>query len=472
MLTRKNRSIFKACLFAFLFTMPFHFALAQENSNLRLSEAIDLGTKNYQSLQAKQNYLNAASQLVKDAKTQYLPNLIASMQQSYGSINGQFGPSLAYGGYGVASAGPVSKSQNWDAAFGALYLVNMNWEVFTFGRIKSKLKVANASLKKDSADLLQEKFIHSVKVSGAYLNLLIAQKNVKNAEVNLQRALNIQQAVIVRTKAGLSAGVDSLSARAEISKAKLILLEAKNNEDLGLSQFAQLLNLSKSSFNLDTTFLSKLPLEFSTSMPMEQNPQVQYFHQRIEESNSITNYLKKSILPSINLFGIYQTRGSGFDSNYNASNNFSYSSNYFDGISPTRSNYVVGVAFAWNFLSPTKIKYQVNSQKYITEAYQNEYDQVSTQLKSQLALADQRIANSLQAISEVPTQYKAAEGAYLQKTVLYKNGLISIVDLQQSLYALSRAEADLSIAYINVWQALLLKAAASGDFDLFRKQLQ
>ena len=62
--------------------------------------------------------------------------------------------------------------------------------------------------------------------------------------------------------------------------------------------------------------------------------------------------------------------------------------------------------------------------------------------------------------------------AYVQKSVLYKNGLANIVDVQQALYNLNRAETDRSVAYINVWQALLLKAAASGDFDLFLKQVK
>jgi len=89
-----------------------------------------------------------------------------------------------------------------------------------------------------------------------------------------------------------------------------------------------------------------------------------------------------------------------------------------------------------------------------------------------LVLADQRIANSMQSVAEVPVQYKAASDAYLQKSVLYKNGLTNIVDVQQAQYALNRAEADLNVAYINVWQSLLLKAAASGDFDLFVKQVK
>ncbi|HSC39759.1 MAG TPA: hypothetical protein VLD19_17865, partial [Chitinophagaceae bacterium] len=87
-------------------------------------------------------------------------------------------------------------------------------------------------------------------------------------------------------------------------------------------------------------------------------------------------------------------------------------------------------------------------------------------------LSDQRIANSLQSVQEVPLQYKAAADAYNQKSVLYKNGLTNIIDLQQALYALNKAETDNSVAYVNVWQALLLKAAASGDFDLFIRQVR
>ena len=97
---------------------------------------------------------------------------------------------------------------------------------------------------------------------------------------------------------------------------------------------------------------------------------------------------------------------------------------------------------------------------------------VSTRLKDQLLLADQQIENSLKSVQEAPLQLKAATDAYQQKTVLYKNGLANIVDVQQALFTLNRAQTDISVAYINTWQALLLKAAASGDFDLFIKQVQ
>ena len=55
----------------------------------------------------------------------------------------------------------------------------------------------------------------------------------------------------------------------------------------------------------------------------------------------------------------------------------------------------------------------------------------------------------------------------LTKNPPYKNGLTNIVDLTQALYDLNRAEVDNYIAVNNVWQALLYKAAATGDFGIF-----
>jgi outer membrane protein TolC len=128
---------------------------------------------------------------------------------------------------------------------------------------------------------------------------------------------------------------------------------------------------------------------------------------------------------------------------------------------------VAGVSIFWNLVSPLKIRGQVKSQQFIALAYQEEYNQVSTLLQDQVILADQRMQNMLEGVREVPSQFQAARDAYIQKSTLYKNGLTTIVDLQQALFALNRAETDLGVAYVNVWQALLQKAASSGDFELF-----
>ncbi|HEY4874157.1 MAG TPA: TolC family protein, partial [Puia sp.] len=377
-------------------------AVAQQKQ-LDLSDAVKIGLNNYQSIQAKRNYVNASAALVQNAKNQYLPDVTASIQQAYGTVNGQYGVYSSYAGTStIASSGPLYTNQNWNAAFGSIYLINTNWEFISFGRFQSKVDVANKQLLLDSANLTQEKFVQSVKIAGAYLNLLIAQRFVQNAKANVDRADYVDKTVIARTKSGLNPGVDSSIANSDLSAAKLALIQSINNEQQLRNQLCQLINIVPDVLILDTTYFANQPADFNTNFVVANNPQVQFYKSRIDYSFITEKYLQKSINPGLNLFGTFQGKGSGFDYNYTPLLDANYSKSYFDGINPSRYNYLVGLGIGWNIISPAKIKQQVRAQQFVTAAYQNEYDLISTQLKDQLLLSDQQIENSISSIKEVP----------------------------------------------------------------------
>ena len=447
-------------------------ARAQEPISISLVDAIEKGIKSYPALKAKQNYVDAAHALIRNTRNEYLPNVITSLQQSYGTVNTQFGPQAAVGVLGVASSGPIANQQNWNAAFGSSYIISTNWEVFTFGRLKSRVCLSDAQAQRDLADLDQERFLHQVRIAGSYLNLLIARQLVESGRSNLKRSETIQQTVRARTLSGLNPGVDSSLANAEVSRSRLSLIEFSTNEQTIERQLAELLGIhpDEKVSPEDTSFFSKLPEQLYMDTEVDENPQIKFYQSRIAFANAVTKMTGKSILPGITLFGIYQARASGFNNTYNSESGNGYSGRYLDGINPSRYNYVAGVSLTWNLISPLKVRQQVKAQQFLAAGAENEYEQLSRQLEHQLILSEQRIKNTVESAMEVPVQYKAAADAYLQKSVLYKNGLTTIVDLQQALDALNRAEIDKRVAYINVWQALLFKAAASGDFDLFIDQ--
>src|SRR5687768_17255199 len=122
---------------------------------LTMQEALELGVKNYGSLKSKSFQVQSSQYALSQVKREYLPNVVLSAQQVYGTVNGQNGPLYGFGGFGVASSGLPLAEQNWNAAFGALYLANINWEVFTFGRARGRVEVANASLDVAESDLAQ-----------------------------------------------------------------------------------------------------------------------------------------------------------------------------------------------------------------------------------------------------------------------------------------------------------------------------
>lgn len=461
----------KHTVLGLLFILPVLFtgtAYAQQKV-LTMPEAMQMALANYGTLRAKANYVNASKASVTGTRREYLPDFSLSAQQDYGTINGQSGPLYGYRGLSVSSGGPALASQSWATAFGALYLANINWDFYSFGKVRERIKIAELTLQRDEDDLEQEKFEHQVRVAAAYLNLLAAQRFIRSWENNLQRASALGTIVVARTKNGLNAGVDSSLSNAEISSAKIALVRARDAEQEQENALAQLLGTESQTFVLDTLFLSRIPASIGDEAHAggQVHPVLQYYRRLVDLSNLQEKYYRTFNYPTFSIFGVMQSRGSGFGYNYGTQNPKAYSKKYWEGINPNRSNYLAGIGMIWNLTTPLRIRQQTAAQRFTSLALQNDYDQVALELHNQLILANNKIANAMENYREAPIQIKAAGDAYTQKSVLYKNGLSNIVDVTQALYTLNRAETDRDIAYNNVWQALLLKAAASGDFGLF-----
>lgn len=449
---------------------------AGAQSYLTLRQAIEKGVDNYQSIAAGRNYAAASRETAKNVKTnQYLPTLIAGIQADYGTVNSIYGATTGLGANNVLTAnaaGPSAAKQNWNAAFGSLYLASVNWDAFTFGRRQTTIKSANAAVRSDSAALQQQIFVHSIRIAGAYFNLLTAERLYKDAQDNLQMAIWVQTTVRARALSGMSAGVDSSMANAAVANARILASTALDAAQGHQNELNQYFNEQSATYILDTSFLATIPLALGMDQKdVSSNPQLQYYGLRTDQSRLRIDSIRKSIMPAISLFGIFQSRGSGFKNSYNPADGSGYSSSIGDGFNPVRNNYLGGLSFSWNLANPWKIKHQMLAQELYTNAYQNEYELLNNQLSNQLTLANQRIENALQRYREVPIELKAAQEAFTQKSVMYKNGLANIVDLQQAQYQLFRAHTDVSVAYANVWEALLLKVASNGNLALLTDQV-
>ncbi|WP_281228621.1 TolC family protein [Flavobacterium aquiphilum] len=444
------------------------FATVGYSQTLTLKEAIKTGLENFGSIKAKNNYANASRETLKQAHRDYLPNLSLSAQQDYGTVNGQNGPLYGFNGLGTASSGPTLAEQNWNAAFGALYLANVNWDFFTFGKIQEKINLAKIDVQSKETDLKQEQFQQEIKISSAYLNLLASQRLLISQQKNLARTEVFKRTAVARVKNGLLAGVDSTLATAEVSKAKIALNLAKNLVKEQNSKLVDLMGVAPQNIITDTVFVNQIPknIVMDEKATDSLHPLLKFYKTKIDYSNQQTKLYKRFYYPTMSAFGVMQTRASGFNYDYALDRN-SFSRNYLDGVNPDRSNYLVGIGITWNLTTPFRMSKQVSAQKYVTQGLQEEYNQADRELKSQLNLAEEKIKITLDNYAEAPVQVKAAAQAYLQKTTLYKNGLTDLTDLTQTLYILNRAEIDRDIVNNNVWQSFLLKVAATGDFDLF-----
>lgn len=441
---------------------------------LSLKEAIQTGVDNYGTVKAKEQYATASKAEVVQAKRDYLPNLNFEVQVDYGTVNMQYGPLYGFGGLGTASIGPPSRTQNWNAAFGSLYLTNVNWDFFAFGRSREKIHTAMATADRDSKDWQQEIFQQEVKVAGAYLNLLAAQRLTASYRENLDRADTFRNTVVDRAINDLIPGVDSSQANAEVANAKIALTNALDFQQVQENHLVQLLGIPPQHLTADTFFVTQLPAaipDSGISKVAEGHPSLQYYKSRIRLSDQLAKYDKTFYYPTFSLVGIYQAHGSGFGSAYGAQNPVDFTHNFYDGVEPFQANYLFGIGVIWNFTQISRISRQVKAQQSISKGLQDEYELAGQQLVAQLQLSETKMQNALDNYRQAPIEVSSASDAYAQKSDLYANGLAILIDVTQARYALIRAETNMDIAYTNIWQALLLKAAAAGDMNIFLKNL-
>jgi len=435
---------------------------------LTLQDALNRTINQYDLIKAKQELISASVQNTTFEKQQYLPDFTFSAQQSFGTINAQHGPMYAYNGLASAATSMPLAEQNWNAAFGSLYFANVNWNFFTFGKIKNQIALADKTMLKAKSDLQQEIFNLQIKTIATYLNLLASQR-VKEVQLhNWERATVFYEITLARAKSGLIPEVDAQLAKAEVSNAKSLQLKAYDKELEFSKQLAVLLNEDFRSYDLDNFYSTTIPYQELKQKDSNtaSHPFIAYQQSKIDESMQLSEIFRTNKRPNISAFGVIQARGSGFSPNY-AQDLSAYSSNYFKGVGIDRGNYLFGVAISWNLTNFFRAETKVKEQQFLTKSMQF---QLEAQQKELLVLTNQahlQLKNAYKNNDEVKIQLEASQMAYKQQIALYENGLSNLVDFTQALYSLNRAEIEHEIAKNNLWQVLLLLASAEGNLNVF-----
>lgn len=438
---------------------------------LKLEDALSRSVEQYDKIKSKQSIVSATKLNTTFQKQHYLPDVTLAAQQSYGTVNMLHGPMYAYGGMASASTSMPLAEQNWNAAFGSLYFANVNWNLFTFGRIKNEVKLGQSKEKTAIADFEQEIFQLQVKTSAAYLNLLASQRLQFVQEKNLERAQVFFEMTDSRAKSGLIPEVDASLAKAEVSNAKSLQIKSYDKVLEYSKQLAVFLGEEFQTYQLDSLYSTTIPKNILSpeNSDVSKHPLLQLQQSKVDQSLQSESLVKTQRLPNLSAFGVLQGRGSGFESNY-MQDNSAYSGSYLKGVGIDRGNYLLGFTLSWNITNLYRFNSKVKEQQYFTQSLKQDYDLLHKELNAQSKLAQSQLTNAYENFEETKVQLSAAQLAYRQHTALYENGLTTLVDYTQALYALNRAEIDYEIAQNNVWQALLLLASSQGDLEILTQK--
>lgn len=440
-----------ACSLTF-FTLFSHAQTIQEL--LKQAEA------NYPLLKAKGYEVQARKDQVAFTKSTGLPSLDAAYQLNYATYNNITG--MAVGQGFVPISGPPSSDNTYDAVFGSAGGLVLNWEPFTFGQRKSKVNSAKAYQDYQQADRDQEIFQHQIRTANAYLDVVMTYELVNVYSKNLERAEDNMRIVKALTRSGLRPGTDTALFKAELSRAKIELLNYQRLRETQQVLLSELLGGNETSYGIDSSFFKSLPV-LITDTASNNHPLIRLSTNRLLINQFERTSLQRSLYPKLSFWGTAYARGSGirYDGQVNSE----------DGLSFSRYNYGAGLVLSVPLLRFTNVSHQTNAQESLIKAEEEKLNLVKLQLNKQNQIADITLSNALKIADESPSFYQSSEFSYRTLLSRYNSGLVNYTDLIQAQYALIKSEADLKRAYLDAWKALLYKAAVQGDINIFLNQL-
>ncbi len=436
---------------------------------LTLSQALERGTQVYPFLKSKQAEIQSAEKRVQASRTDFLPSVIVQDQYTYATSNALNGSFFPNEGTSISTSGGIRPDNIYRGTTGSFVSAVIDWRIVNFGRVKASVKAAEADLNRSQTDYENELFQHQIRIIDAYLTLLVNQKLVDVQRSNVERAETFKTVVDAGVHSGMRAGVDSSLATAEAVRARLVLLESQQREQVQRLRLSELIGQVQTGLRIDSMrFYTTLPqTTFQSDSISPKNPVLRFFQSQINFSSARTVALQRSMLPSISLVGAGWARGSGF-----ANADESFAMDFNRGLGYQASNYLVGVVARWNLTNNLRLKHDARSEQFQVERFRQLYNDQQLRITRQNREAETQLTLGLEQARQAPVQLRAARQAYNQAKARYQNGLADLPTLLQSFVTLNRAETDGYVATSNVWRYLLLKAAAEGDISLFMNQLK
>lgn len=215
--------------FSLLLVMAAGLATAQTSSGpikMTLQEAEALALKNHPQVLAEQNVVAAMGRQVVEEKSNYYPTVAGDFTGSGASQQARIG------------AGFITTSRLFDRVGEG---IQINQLVTDSGRTPNL--VASAKLRADAAQQTYTATRYDVlmRINQAYFNVLRAEQTVKVAQATVEARQQVADQINELAKNNLRSQLDVQFADVNVSKAKLMLLQAQDLQQQAFAEFTRAL---------------------------------------------------------------------------------------------------------------------------------------------------------------------------------------------------------------------------------------
>lgn len=438
---------------------------AQQQKEHTLGSLWSKVEENYPGVGAKMSAIDAAKYNQRAVKGNMLPQVNAQAQNTYGTYEGSAGGFFPQPGFfNVNGSVPLDGSTTAANTFGSAIV---NWELFSFGKLRRQNEAAGALYNKSVSD--KDAYLLNLKktLSERYIILLYNDAKLQWTQKNADRLDDIRKITSGLSASGLRPAADSLLASSSYVQA---MGEHDKWNGLKNASFIQLLEL----YGNDTVDYSASTGRFANPAEIGLNKvnTINPSHPILDALDKQSAYYtlsgeaqKRSSLPSINLLGGYAYRGTGI------SPNGTVSGAWKDGFSNTTNNFLAGIGITWNLTSlhTNRMKgEQLFKEAESTKLLHSQYEQA---MQADLSASQAKIVQQYQQLQKTKLAVQQSQDAYNMYLARYKSGLITLSELLQIRILLEQAENAHIEASRDYWVLLAYEAELTADFDFLFNNL-
>ncbi|HEY9758541.1 MAG TPA: TolC family protein [Oculatellaceae cyanobacterium] len=426
-----------------------------------LSAAVDTAVRNYPTLRNVQAHYNRTSAEVSLARTAYLPSfdlLAQEIRSTTNNIPGTIFPQPL--NVIPMQTGEANDTSTFKSVFASNYGVNISWLVYDWGQRRAKVTVARSQQSQANANIRLTELDVAAAAAEAYLGTVEARETIKAQQATVDRMQAWNLVVHTLVDKGLRPGVDSSRADADLSFAKISLIDAERAAELASVDLAESMGIAGVDVGIDDTPWVKRPAKdsiFRVATP-EAHPLAILRAAEVSTAHSEVVSVQKMYRPRLWFHSGIWARGSGIRVNEHP---------VLDGTLPQNANYVAGLGIDFPILNYYPIKARERGARETEVAQRANYDLVIQQLTQKDARARVLLDKAKRLAEETPVLVKAARDNELKASERYRVGLSNVMEVAEAQRILQNALVQDSVAQVRIWRALLATAYAHGDIKPF-----
>jgi outer membrane protein len=412
----------------------------QPGSELTLQQAIELALRYHPARLAAQSEVGAAGERVGEANAALLPQVFGSAQYLRATDNG-IGSTAYLGVLGLPRAPSSGRNVNSADTFDN-YLMGVSafQYLFDFGRTRglidqrrAEADVAQARLKFVELDLV-------FRVTQRYYDRLAAKQKVKVFEKAVtQREEHLHEAQ-VKAQAGLKPEIDTYTARAELARAKLHLVDARNalaDAKVALDNAMGVGPDAPEYHQADTLTYQEITESLDTYIraAFHQRPDLKMLEDEARAAGARISEFKSDYLPTVGATAGYSARGQSL---------------------PADNNFDVGVILTWPIFNGFLTDHDVAEAKLHQDAIRHSIEDLRQRIFAQVKSGFLDWQASLQRIHRAEQTVAASRAELDLAEKRYEAGLGNIIELTDAQRRFTEDEAG----YINALAAFSIAKAA------------